>query len=312
MSASQNPESQHLYWMNKVLKLATKAGARGEVPVAAVVVGPEGLIASAINQRETLQTPLGHAEILALHRAAKKRNNWRLEDCTLYVNLEPCLMCAGAISQARVGTVVYGAADPKGGAVESLYQTLTDQRLNHRCEIHSGICAHESSQLLTDFFQNKRSQKKQAETHKQVRKRAEALVLKDNHILVVHLQDPEDGRHIYTLPGGGVDEGEAPIETAQREAFEETGYRIEIVPDLSVSKEFDFMWKGTLVSCHTTYFLARLLNPESSPTVVKDAEYNKGFEWMPISKVLDLWTPYPKAKAAVEKLLKKRHLLNKP
>lgn len=146
--------------MNQALKLAQRAAEHGEVPVGAVIVqdAPQGprRVAGAFNQKETLHTPLGHAEILAIHRASRRLGRWRLTDCTLYVTLEPCVMCAGAIVQARIGRVVFGALDPKGGAVESLFRVLSDQRLNHRCEFHGGLGAEAAGKMLREFFRNRR------------------------------------------------------------------------------------------------------------------------------------------------------------
>lgn len=148
--------------MFEAIKMAKSAAARDEVPVGAVLVGPDGqaLRARAMNRKEEWTTPLGHAEIIALHRAAKKQKAWRLEGCTLYVTLEPCLMCAGAILQARLGRLVFGATDPKAGAAESLYKVFQDSRLNHQVEVTAGVLAKECGQLLSDFFKLKRAKKK--------------------------------------------------------------------------------------------------------------------------------------------------------
>jgi tRNA(adenine34) deaminase len=142
--------------MHRALAEARAALAADEVPIGAVIVHKDRVIAAAHNQRETLQDPTAHAEMIAITQAASALSSWRLEDCTLYVTLEPCPMCAGAIVQARIPEVVYGAADPKAGAVESLYQMLSDLRLNHRAELVPGVLAAECSKLLSDFFQQKR------------------------------------------------------------------------------------------------------------------------------------------------------------
>ncbi len=131
-----------------------------EVPVGAVVVHEGQVIAAAHNGREQLRDPTAHAEMIAITQAAASLDSWRLEGCTLYVTLEPCPMCAGAILQARIETVVYGAADPKAGAVNSLFQLLGDTRLNHRTEVIEGIMAEPCGQILTDFFAAKRRSKK--------------------------------------------------------------------------------------------------------------------------------------------------------
>ena len=142
--------------MKRALQEARAALAEDEVPIGAVIVHESRVIAAAHNQRETLRDPTAHAEIIAITQAAAALQSWRLEDTTLYVTLEPCPMCAGAILQARIPTVVYGAADPKAGAVESLFQMLGDPRLNHRCAVVSSVLADECGMVLSEFFQEKR------------------------------------------------------------------------------------------------------------------------------------------------------------
>ena len=146
----------HDHYMRQALAQAERAFAEDEVPIGAVIVQGERAIAAAYNQRESLSDPTAHAEIIAITQAAAAVEDWRLEDCTLYVTLEPCIMCAGAILLARIPTVVYGATDPKGGAVQSLYHLLNDDRLNHRCQVIPGILAAPCGELLTRFFQAQR------------------------------------------------------------------------------------------------------------------------------------------------------------
>lgn len=146
----------HQQFMELALREARQALAENEVPVGAVIVHAGRVIAAAHNQREQLHDPTAHAEMIAITQAAESLRSWRLEQCTLYVTLEPCPMCAGAILQARLPRLVYGAPDPKAGAVATLYQLLTDPRLNHRCEIVAGVLANSCSQLLTGFFQDQR------------------------------------------------------------------------------------------------------------------------------------------------------------
>jgi tRNA(adenine34) deaminase len=144
------------YFMRRSLQLAQLAAQQDEVPVGAIVVHANKVIASAYNQREQLADPTAHAEMIAITQAASHLDSWRLVDCTLFVTLEPCPMCAGAILQSRIPRVVFGALDPKAGAVTSLYQLLNDPRLNHRCEVVGGVLALECGKVLTDFFELKR------------------------------------------------------------------------------------------------------------------------------------------------------------
>ena len=143
-------------FMRHALTLAERAAAAGEVPVGAVMVYENRVIAEAYNERESLPSALAHAELTAISRATAALGRWRLTGCTLYVTLEPCVMCAGALVQSRVDRVVYGCRDPKGGAVESLYQVLADTRLNHRPAVSAGVLAEECSSKLTEFFRARR------------------------------------------------------------------------------------------------------------------------------------------------------------
>ena len=146
----------HEMYMRMALQEAEAAYAEKEVPVGAIITHQGRIIAAAHNQREMLQDPTAHAEMLAITQAAESLGTWRLEECTLYVTLEPCPMCSGAIIQARIPTVVYGAVDPKAGAVDTLFQLLTDARLNHRCTVLSRVLAEPCGEILTRFFREKR------------------------------------------------------------------------------------------------------------------------------------------------------------
>ncbi|MDR0350693.1 MAG: tRNA adenosine(34) deaminase TadA [Coriobacteriales bacterium] len=139
-------------FMHLALEQARMAEAIGEVPVGAVVVHEGAIIARAYNRRESDADPSAHAEFIALRSAAHKLGRWRLSGCTVYVTLEPCLMCAGLMLQARIDRCVYGAADPKGGALGSLYALHEDIRLNHNFEVTAGVCAQECAELLSGFF----------------------------------------------------------------------------------------------------------------------------------------------------------------
>jgi tRNA(adenine34) deaminase len=147
-------------FMRQALTLAEQALAADEVPVGAVITLGNRVIGAGGNQRESLQDPTAHAEMIAITQAAASLESWRLEGCTLYVTLEPCPMCAGAIVQSRVARVVYGARDPKAGAVDSLFRLLDDPRLNHRADVTAGVMADQCGAILSHFFQEKRKQGK--------------------------------------------------------------------------------------------------------------------------------------------------------
>ena len=146
----------HEGYMQLALEEARQAMTEEEVPVGAVIVREDRVIARAHNQREQLADPTAHAEMIAITQAAAACGSWRLDGATLYVTLEPCPMCAGAILQARIPVVVYGATDPKAGAVHTLYHLLDDARLNHRCLIVSGVLAEPCGEILSQFFQQQR------------------------------------------------------------------------------------------------------------------------------------------------------------
>ncbi len=159
-STPKNPPTDsaalHERFMRLALDEAERAMAENEVPVGAVLVNGERIIAAAHNQREQLHDPTAHAEMVAIARAAAALKSWRFEGVTLYVTLEPCAMCAGAIVQARIPRVVYGAADPKAGAVTTLYQLLGDRRLNHQAEVVAGVLSDDCGEILSRFFQQQR------------------------------------------------------------------------------------------------------------------------------------------------------------
>jgi tRNA(adenine34) deaminase len=148
-------------YMRIAIDQAKIAEENGDVPIGAVIVHKNQIIAKAYNQREQLQDPTAHAEIIALTQAAAALENWHLNGCTIYVTLEPCPMCAGALVLSRMDRLVYGCDDPKTGAVKSLYNIVTDNRLNHRLEVASGVLADECTKQLRDFFQHRRGKNKE-------------------------------------------------------------------------------------------------------------------------------------------------------
>ncbi|MEZ4741992.1 MAG: tRNA adenosine(34) deaminase TadA [Bdellovibrionota bacterium] len=151
-----NQKDEDELWMQLALALANSAATHDEVPVGAIIVKDGNIISSGFNQKEKMHLVTKHAEIIAIERANIRLKNWRLNDCKLYVTLEPCLMCAGAIYQARITETIYGAKDPKAGAFGSLYAIDKDSRLNHQVKIRSGILAEQCSQTLINFFQQRR------------------------------------------------------------------------------------------------------------------------------------------------------------
>jgi len=160
MSAIHEQTDLDIFWMQHALELAKRAESEGEVPVGAIVVLNEEVIGEGWNRPIIDNDPTAHAEIMALRSAAKKINNYRLLDTTLYVTLEPCIMCSGAIIHSRVKRVVYGATDPKAGAVNSAFNILGTDCLNHKVNVDSDILADECGLVLTEFFRNKRKHKK--------------------------------------------------------------------------------------------------------------------------------------------------------
>lgn len=168
MESSYNTNMNDEEYMQLALEEARKAGDAGEVPIGAIVVfepidpgtrrplAPARIIARAGNRRERAKDPAGHAEFVAMLEAARELDAWRLSDCTVYVTLEPCIMCAGLMHQARIRRCVYGAPDPKGGALGTLYQINADERLNHTFDVTPGVLAEECAEELRSFFANRR------------------------------------------------------------------------------------------------------------------------------------------------------------
>ncbi|KOC19393.1 tRNA adenosine(34) deaminase TadA [Bacillus velezensis] len=148
------------YYMREAIKEAKKAEAKGEVPIGAVLVLHDEIVARAHNLRETEQRSLAHAEMLAIDEACRRLGTWRLEDAVLYVTLEPCPMCAGAVVLSRVDKVVFGAFDPKGGCTGTLMNLLQEERFNHQAEVVSGVLGEECGEMLSAFFRKLRQQKK--------------------------------------------------------------------------------------------------------------------------------------------------------
>jgi len=151
-----DPHQQDVYFMRLALREARQALAHDDVPIGAVLVHGGEVLAAAHNERELRSDPTAHAEILALREASRALGSWRLLGCALYVTLEPCAMCAGAIVLARVPRVVFGATDPKAGAAGSVLDVLAEPRLNHRPEVLAGVLATDCGQLLSDFFASRR------------------------------------------------------------------------------------------------------------------------------------------------------------
>jgi tRNA(adenine34) deaminase len=156
---SNKKEDEH--FMRLAIDQAKIAEENGDIPIGAVIVYKNQIIAKAYNQREQLRDPTAHAEIIALTQAAAAKESWRLNGCTMYVTLEPCPMCAGALVLARVDRLVYGCDDPKAGACKSLYNIVQDERLNHRLEVTSGVLQEQCRQQLQEFFSQRREENKE-------------------------------------------------------------------------------------------------------------------------------------------------------
>ena len=156
MNDSKEQEDQR--FMQTAIASAEIAEENSDVPIGAVIVHKNRIIAKAWNQREQLNDPTAHAEIIALTQAAAALESWRLLDCTIYVTLEPCVMCAGALVNARIKRLVYGCDDPKAGACKSLYNIVTDERLNHRLDVTAGVLAEDCTRQLQQFFQRRRNE----------------------------------------------------------------------------------------------------------------------------------------------------------
>lgn len=161
MKPKTSPDRDWTPYMRRALELAKEGEALGDIPIGALVVDAEGkIIAEAFNEREIKRDPTAHAEVIALQRASVARGEWRMMGCTLVVTLEPCVMCSGALSLSRVDRVVYGASDPKAGAMGSIYEIHEDRRLNHVIELKPGVCLEECRNTLLTFFRAKRDKTK--------------------------------------------------------------------------------------------------------------------------------------------------------
>ena len=158
---NSSEENQYEKYMKMAIEQAKKAGAAGEAPIGCVIVKDGKILARGYNKRNTQGSTLAHAELLAIGKASKKTGDWRLEECTMYITLEPCPMCAGAIVQARIPKVVIGAMNPKAGCAGSIFNLLEEKRLNHQAEVVRGVMEEECSALLKDFFRTVREKKKE-------------------------------------------------------------------------------------------------------------------------------------------------------
>ncbi len=160
------PNELHYYYMGLALEEAKKAFAADEVPIGAIIVHQNNVIGRGYNQRETLQSPIAHAEILAIQEASQTLKSWRLLEADLYVTMEPCSMCAGALVLARIRSIHFGVSDPKGGACGSVFDIVQEPLLNHLIEVNSGLRAEDSRALIQEFFRSKRRLKKEEKARK--------------------------------------------------------------------------------------------------------------------------------------------------
>lgn len=167
MKSFADEKDRDRFYMELALQEAHRAADEAEIPVGAVIVKEGRVIGRGHNRREGLQSPISHAEILAIEAASSYLGSWRLQDCVLYVTLEPCIMCVGAVLQARLPRLVFGCSDPKAGAVESLYRLCGDDRLNHQVSVTSGVMKGECSNILREFFVSLRDNKLSAVSNQQ-------------------------------------------------------------------------------------------------------------------------------------------------
>lgn len=159
-NAGDNEDSTRRKYMREALRQAKKAAAIGEVPIGCIIVYRDKIIARGYNKRNSKKTTLGHAELIAIQKASRKLEDWRLEECTMYITLEPCPMCAGAIVQARIPTVVIGAMNPKAGCAGSILNLLQVDKFNHQVETVTGVLEEECRSMMKDFFRQLRNSKK--------------------------------------------------------------------------------------------------------------------------------------------------------
>jgi len=164
MALEETQEQTDQQFMKAAIEQAKIAEENGDVPIGAVIVYKNQIIAKACNQRQQLNDPTAHAEIIALTQAAAFVQNWRLNGCAMYVTLEPCPMCAGALVLARLDRLVYGCDDPKSGACGSIYNIVADERLNHRLQVTTGVLAEDCGAQLQSFFQQRRNEKTELKT----------------------------------------------------------------------------------------------------------------------------------------------------
>lgn len=209
-------------------------------------------------------------------------------------------MCAGAIQQARIGRVVYGIQDAKGGGVESLYKILNDSRLNHQVQSVRNLQLNESTRLLSGFFQAKRQTQKIV---RQPRTRGTAIIIHEDHILGFYAQDPTSKKDYFFLPGGQLESGESPLAATQRECLEETGHQVHLAPESEFIKDYNFHWDGQDYACRTHFFMG-VLDESYEPHDVKDAHYHQGVGWIHIKEAAEVFSYSPAIQGAVLKAIK--------
>ncbi|GEL89968.1 tRNA adenosine(34) deaminase TadA [Pediococcus parvulus] len=165
--------NQELYFMSLAYEEAKKAKSMGEVPIGAIIVHKNQIVGQGHNLREKDQDATAHAELIAIQEACHTLKSWRLWDCQLFVTIEPCMMCSGAIINSQLPEVYFGARDPKAGMVQSLYQLLNDRRLNHQVQVHEGLFQKEASQIMQSFFREIRARRKNIKKSKQISRNSE-------------------------------------------------------------------------------------------------------------------------------------------
>ena len=244
-------------YMELALAEARKAAELGEIPIGAVLVYNGEVIAKAHNLRETDQDATAHAEILVIRQACARLNRWRLSGCTLYVTVEPCPMCSGAIVNSRIDRVVYGCPDVKAGGAESIFNIITNPNLNHCAQVTSGVCEEECAEVMRSFFQRRRKERKAAKNLPKPVEVVAALIWRDGKFMICQRPANKARALLWEFVGGKVESGETKEQALLRECMEELNITIKVQ---DVFTDVTHSYPDLLV--HLTLFNAEITSGE--------------------------------------------------